>query len=603
MKLCKEANPSMDDATKLQYLKDGLKPSLHFDVLLKNPRSTEEFLEHAQKVEELKSLDEKDNIIDQAINKKTIDSFTVMSKNRNVSPSQTNQPSSSQQLGFNNSYKRNQFSNNNNLAQQHITTITTKECCMAIPKSPYQCYNCGADDHFIHPLPIFIFANVNEVLMKIMFDSGATKSFINKVALKRTKHLPIASNQQYYLMADGYTTFEVIDVVKIFIEFCAIKTNIVVDIVNSLYTDCILGMDYINKYKVNLNNEDKQIQIHTFKNTITIPMENQIDNVKILCRLINSTYTQVSSGQLLFSPAYHLTHYKNLISPHALISIINHSAWIFVYNPTSSTCYLKSNIIIGTAVPSSTVAYISIILDIQTQDTIDESNTTSLTSINEQNIKNLIMHIQDQQQFISVQAILTRHHQLFDTTTTTTTIAETTKAHVIHTDKFPLPNLEQALQLVGDRKYYTKLDLRSGYFQIPIREKDKHKTAFITHIDQALLTLDKHKFQLNPQKCELIRISINYLGHTISFNGTKPLQDRIEKILSIPQPTSLKQANAFIGAIGWYRKYIKDYTKLIAPILAVTNLITRNKYKFKWDTPKCEAFDPLKNILITEPLF
>ncbi|CAF1278708.1 unnamed protein product [Rotaria sordida] len=98
-------------------------------------------------------------------------------------------------------------------------------------------------------------------------------------------------------------------------------------------------------------------------------------------------------------------------------------------------------------------------------------------------------------------------------------------------------------------------------------------------------------------------ISINYLGHTISFNGTKPLQDRIEKILSIPQPTYLKQANAFIGAIGWYRKYIKDYAKLAAPILAVTNLITRNKYKFKWDTPKCEASDQLKNILITEPLF
>ncbi|CAF1278727.1 unnamed protein product [Rotaria sordida] len=217
-----------------------------------------------------------------------------------------------------------------------------------------------------------------------MFDSGATKSFINKVALKRTKHLPIASNQQYYLMADGYTTFEVIGIVKIFIEFSAIKTNIVVGIVNSLYTDCILGMDYINKYKVNLNNEDKQIQIHTFKNTITIPMENQIDN---------------------------------------------------------------SNIIIGTAVPSSTVAYISIILDIQTQDTIDESNATSLTSINEQNIKNLIMHIQDQQQFISVQAILTRHHQLFDTTTTTTTIAETTKAHVIHTgDNLPTTHLDHILK-------------------------------------------------------------------------------------------------------------------------------------------------------------
>ncbi|CAF4759778.1 unnamed protein product, partial [Rotaria magnacalcarata] len=41
-------------------------------------------------------------------------------------------------------------------------------------------------------------------------------------------------------------------------------------------------------------------------------------------------------------------------------------------------------------------------------------------------------------------------------------------------------NLEQAIQMVGGRRYYSKLDLKSGYFQIPIKEDDKHKTAFIT---------------------------------------------------------------------------------------------------------------------------
>ena len=47
-------------------------------------------------------------------------------------------------------------------------------------------------------------------------------------------------------------------------------------------------------------------------------------------------------------------------------------------------------------------------------------------------------------------------------------------------DNYPLPNLEQAIQIVGGYQYYSKLDLRSGYFQIPIRESDKHMTAFIT---------------------------------------------------------------------------------------------------------------------------
>jgi hypothetical protein len=225
-------------------------------------------------------------------------------------------------------------------------------------------------------------------------------------------------------------------------------------------------------------------------------------------------------------------------------------------------------------------------------------------------------------------------------------------------DKFPLPNLEQALQMVGGRRYYSKFDLRSGYFQIPIKEDDKHKTAFITthglfefnvlaqglknsppsfqrimsslllpckkfcivylddvliysdnfdqhlqHVNQVLAILNKHRFQLNPPKCEVFRTNINYLGHTISHDGIRPLQERIEKISSIPQPVSLAQANAFIGAIGWYRKFIPDYARMAAPILAVTNLTKAHKHKFHWDQDQRDAFEQLKTALITEPLF
>ena len=225
-------------------------------------------------------------------------------------------------------------------------------------------------------------------------------------------------------------------------------------------------------------------------------------------------------------------------------------------------------------------------------------------------------------------------------------------------DNYPLPNLEQAIQMVGGHKYYSKLDLPSGYFQIPIREEDRHKTAFITihglyefnvlaqglknsppsfqramsnillsckkfcliylddiliysdlfqqhldHLNQVLAILNKHKFQLNSQKCELARTKINYLGHTINSNGIKPLQERIEKILSIPQPSTLNQANAFIRAIGWYRKFIKNFAQIAAPILAVTNLTKNNKHKFKWEKPQREAFDQLKMAITSHPLF
>ncbi|CAF4676963.1 unnamed protein product, partial [Rotaria sp. Silwood2] len=466
-------------------------------------------------------------------------------------------------------------------------------------------------------------------------------------------------------------------------------------------------------------------------------MEDQSEKIRIICRTEKSEYlhpyeekqlkiiSQVSFGQLLFSPAYYITHILGLIIPHSLISINNHTAFISVYNPTAKPCYFNKNFIIGVATPLSS-NNISTVFDPYTSDKFDNDKSISLSPSGEQYINPLVTHIKCQQQLAKIKAVLIKHSSLFDTSKTT--IAETSTPHVIcigdnppttsrsypqtidkqnatfdiiqqmlkhkqirasHSqysapillikkrdgsyrfivdyrklnnitiqDNYPLPNLEQAIQIVGGHQYYTKLDLCSGYFQIPIREEDKHKTAFITvhglyefnvlaqglknsppsfqrimsnlllscrkfclvylddiliysdsfarhldHLNQVLAILNKYKFQLNPQKCELVKTSIDYLGHTISNQGVKPLQERIDKILAIPQPTTLNQANAFIGAIGWYRKFIKDYATLAAPILAVTNLTTPNKYKFKWDIPQQEAFTQLKTTITSEPLF
>jgi hypothetical protein len=62
-------------------------------------------------------------------------------------------------------------------------------------------------------------------------------------------------------MADGSSTFEIIGTVKIFIQINGLNTSIVVGVVKSLCVDCLLEMDYINKYQVNLNNKRKQIDL------------------------------------------------------------------------------------------------------------------------------------------------------------------------------------------------------------------------------------------------------------------------------------------------------------------------------------------------------
>ncbi len=572
-----------------------------------------------------------------------------------------------------------------------------------------------------------------------MFDSGSARSFIKKSTLTRTSHLPINyKNSRPYFLADGNTTFQVIGTVKIFIEVNQLQTSMVVSVVESLCVDCILGMDYIDKYQVNLLYKHKQVQIHAYSKQVNVSMENQIDDVSILCRVLNPVYInpyqerrvkivlEVSSGQILFIPTANLIQQQGLISSQSLITVNNHVAWISVYNSTEMIQRLRRDFIIGIATPFQSLDFISTIFDSQTAGEFDVDQANGLTSISEQHIGNLLEHVQDQQQRNELQRMLRKHHQLFDDTRAT--IAQTTIPHVICTgdnpppasrpypqtrekqkatfeivqqmlrdkqirpshsqyaapvllikkrddsyrfvvdyrklnnitvqDRFPLPNIEQTLQAVAGHRYYSKLDLHAGYFQIPIREDDKHKTAFITvhglyefnvlaqglknsppsfqrimsslllpcrqfslvylddiliysdsfeqhlqHLNQVLAILNKHKFQLNPRKCEVMRTTIDYLGHTINITGIKPLQDRIEAILAIPQPKTLKQANAFIGAIGWYRKFVKNFAEMAAPILAVTNLTSKNKYKFKWDARQRQAFDDLKAAITSEPLF
>ncbi|CAF4569337.1 unnamed protein product [Rotaria socialis] len=191
--------------------------------------------------------------------------------------------------------------------------------------------------------------------MKIIFDSGSTKSFINQIALKRTQHLPIHFNKQHYIMADGCTTFEVIGTVRIFIELNYIKTNIIVGVVNSLCINCILGMDYITKYKVNINNKRKQVQVYTASQKITIPMKDQSEKIRIICRIV----TPLSSNN------------------------------------------------------------ISTALDPYTNDKFDNDKSILLSPSGEQHFNSLGTHIKCQQQLAELKAVLIKHSSLFDTSKTT----------------------------------------------------------------------------------------------------------------------------------------------------------------------------------------
>jgi hypothetical protein len=100
----------------------------------------------------------------------------------------------------------------------------------------------------------------------------------------------------------------------------------------------------------------------------------------------------------------------------------------------------------------------------------------------------------------------------------------------------------------------------------------------------------------------LVQQSIEFLSHTITKDSIIPSQERIQAILDIPQPTTLTQANKFIGKIGWYRKFIPKFAEIAAPIHKVTNKTKIKKKEFYWRDDQIRAANKLKQILTEEPL-
>lgn len=190
-------------------------------------------------------------------------------------------------------------------------------------------------------------------------------------------------------------------------------------------------------------------------------------------------------------------------------------------------------------------------------------------------------------------------------------------------DKYPLPNMEDIFDKLGRARYFSALDLHSGFHQIMLDEQSRHKTAFSTPdghyqykrmpfglknapptfqrmIDQALRgligkgifvylddiivcgeSLDEHNanlqklyvrlrevgLKLQPHKCEFLVTELQYLGHLITPSGIKPNPFKLSAVAKFPEPKSKKHIKQFLGLAGYYRKFIKDFSKIASPLL------------------------------------
>ena len=236
-------------------------------------------------------------------------------------------------------------------------------------------------------------------------------------------------------------------------------------------------------------------------------------------------------------------------------------------------------------------------------------------------------------------------------------------------DSCTLPRIDDTIDCLIGAKYFSKLDLLSGYWQCELAEEDKEKTAFsvgplgfyeanrmpfgltsapatfqrlmetcmgdmnlmecLIFLDDVLVfsstfeehlerlegvfqKLETHGLKLKPSKCEFFKTSVHYLGHVVSADGIHTDPDKISALTTWPVPVNIKTLRTFLGFTGYYRRFVKDYAKIVRPLndLLVghpTNKKTKSKSKrtktpWNW-TEECQiAFDTLVERLTSPPV-
>ena len=220
--------------------------------------------------------------------------------------------------------------------------------------------------------------------------------------------------------------------------------------------------------------------------------------------------------------------------------------------------------------------------------------------------------------------------------------------------RHPIPRLDDMLDELYSAKIFSKIDLKSGYHQIRIKNGDEWKTAFKTkfglyewlvmpfgltnapstfmrlmhhvlrpyinkfvvvyfddilvysrdiheHIEHLNLILDilrREKLFANLQKCTFCVPEVVFLGFVVSAQGLKVDEQKVEAIKSWPTPTTASEVRSFHGLASFYRRFVKDFSTKAAPL----NELVKKDVKFEWGTKQQEAFDLRKSDLTSSPI-
>ena len=222
-------------------------------------------------------------------------------------------------------------------------------------------------------------------------------------------------------------------------------------------------------------------------------------------------------------------------------------------------------------------------------------------------------------------------------------------------DAHPLPRIDDTLESLHGSQYFTTLDLKSGYWQVPIKEEDKEKTAFRTsngqlyefnqlpfglcnapatfsrlmdrtlaglawniclyYLDDIIVfsatwaehlerlravfeRLRRANLKLGAHKCQLAAREVSFLGYKVTPEGLEPEPRLMEAISKLPPPINVSEVRSFLGLVGYYRRFVKRFSDKAAPL----NALLCKDQAWKW-TQECQyAFETLKGEITSRPV-
>ena len=225
---------------------------------------------------------------------------------------------------------------------------------------------------------------------------------------------------------------------------------------------------------------------------------------------------------------------------------------------------------------------------------------------------------------------------------------------VTRKDAYPLPRVDDALDTLAGSRWFTTLDLLSGYWQVELHPEDKQKSAFTTHeglfefnvmpfglcnapatfqrlmdsvlaglqwlsclvyVDDVVIPGKSFKehlsnlcnvlscirsanLKIHPSKCAVVRKKVHFLGHIISAEGIQTDPEKTSKVSSWPTPKCKREVQQFLGLANYYRRFVKNYADIAKPL----HQLTEKTASFCWSEKCQQAFDELRQRLVAAPI-